>query len=137
MCIVLQILKGSFLFLQKRKRRERDDADAVSLCSFDFKVRKPAKQHRADLAQLIYRKAQIKRSCFLNYSLNEVSLSTTCLKTTSKSDYNIKKEKIPPPCHIYQQNQSHSAQDEITCLWQKSKPFNRKLEEFNLRKSFH
>ncbi|XDV24848.1 hypothetical protein PO909_028888 [Leuciscus waleckii] len=30
---------------QKRKRREKDDADAVSLCSFDFKVRKPANQN--------------------------------------------------------------------------------------------
>lgn len=60
--------------------------------------------------------------------LPEVSLSTTCLKTTSKSDYNnVKKEK----------KMCHSAQDKITCLWQKSKPFNRKLEEFNLRKSFH
>ncbi|TDG96864.1 hypothetical protein EPR50_G00234210 [Perca flavescens] len=26
-------------FSLKRKRREKDDSDAVSLCSFDFKVR--------------------------------------------------------------------------------------------------
>lgn len=28
------------LFPQKRKHREKDDSDAVSLCSFDFKVNK-------------------------------------------------------------------------------------------------
>lgn len=47
MCIVLQVLIDPFFFLQKRKRREKDDkddADAVSLCSLDFKVRKPPKQ---------------------------------------------------------------------------------------------
>ncbi len=96
MCIVLQILKGSFLFLQKRKRRERDDADAVSLCSFDFKVRKPAKQQSGRFGTTDLSKSTNQDVLFFKL-LTEVSLSTKCLKTT-KSDYNnIKKEKKMPP----------------------------------------
>lgn len=33
---------------QKRKRREKDESDAVSLCSFDFKV-KHINRHQAAL----------------------------------------------------------------------------------------
>lgn len=35
---VSQFTSGLFLSPQKRKRREKDDSDAVSLSSFDFKV---------------------------------------------------------------------------------------------------
>lgn len=36
-----------FMSPQKRKRREKDDSDAISLCSFDFKVKKRLIRHEA------------------------------------------------------------------------------------------
>lgn len=131
--------------MQKRKRREKDDkddVDTVSLCSFDFKVRKLAKQHgfckgrfgTADLSK------NTNQEVLLFKLLPEVSPSTKCFKTTSKSHYNIKKEKKSPSLpYLSAKSKPFCTRilDEITCLWQKSKPFNLELEEFNRRKSFH
>lgn len=38
-CWIIQLTFCLFIFPQKRKRREKDDSDAVSLCSVDFKVK--------------------------------------------------------------------------------------------------
>lgn len=87
------------------------------------------------MAQQIYQNTQIKL-------LPEVSLSTAYLKTTVKSHNNIKKDqnkKMPRLSYLSAKSKPFYARilDKIICLWQKSKPFNLKLVEFNLRKSFH
>lgn len=91
--------------MQKRKRREKDDADAVSLCSFDFKVRKLAKQHgfckgrfgTTDLSK------NTNQEVLLFKLLPEVSLSSACLKTTKSHDNTTMKDltKKKPPSAIF------------------------------------
>lgn len=73
--------------MQKRKRREKDDKDdAVSLCSFDFKVRKPPKQNPF---------------CKARYGTTDLSKYTNQITSWSQSvnsmpQTNIKKDQKKP-----------------------------------------
>lgn len=60
----------SLLSPQKRKRREKDDNDAVSLCSFDFKV-KSSPSHLAHSSQSVMK---VKLSLQKSNTFNLISL---------------------------------------------------------------